>query len=214
MELLLITENKLKISLSRDDLDDLGIACDDIDYNNTETRRVFWSILDEAKHATGFDAAISRIFIQIYPDNIGGCEMYVSRIGELDGKKHGENIKEELEYRGGESGSRGVSCAVSTNTRKKLECRYYYFNKLCELLSACRTLNLSGFDGSSTAYICYGDECDLYGCYLRLECDPNAHLYLCEYGTVCSGYSAELYIKEHYKEICRDTAVNVLAELC
>ena len=64
MELILISENKLKITLTECDMKQYDLDCDDIDYDNTETRKAFWSILDEAKHRTGFDAASQRVFIQ------------------------------------------------------------------------------------------------------------------------------------------------------
>lgn len=57
MELILISDSKLKIMLTRDDMQQYALDCDTIDYDNTETRRAFWNILDEAKHRTGFDAA-------------------------------------------------------------------------------------------------------------------------------------------------------------
>ena len=71
MELILISDSKLKIMLTRDDMQQYALNCDTIDYDNTETRRAFWSILDEAKHRTGFDAAAERVFIQLYPSKEG-----------------------------------------------------------------------------------------------------------------------------------------------
>ena len=85
MELILINENKLKITLSRRDMKQYDLDCDTIDYDKTETRKAFWSILDEAKHKTGFDAAKQRVFIQLYPSKEGGCEMYVTKLSKLVG---------------------------------------------------------------------------------------------------------------------------------
>ena len=80
MELLLISEKKLKISLSAADMEAYALRCEDLDYGNTETRRVFWSILDRAKHETGFDAASERVFVQVYPSVCGGCELFVTKM--------------------------------------------------------------------------------------------------------------------------------------
>lgn len=80
MELLMIDANKLKITLSEKELSSYSLTCDSIDYDNTETRRAFWSILDEAKHRTGFDAASDKIYIQVYPARDGGCEMFVTKL--------------------------------------------------------------------------------------------------------------------------------------
>ena len=81
MELIMINENKLKITLSVCDMKQYCLDCSTIDYDNTETRRAFWSILDEVKHQTGFDAASQKVFIQLYPSKEGGCEMYVTKLG-------------------------------------------------------------------------------------------------------------------------------------
>ena len=68
MELILINEKKLKIMLSPEDMREYEIDPDSVDYDKTETRRAFWSILDEAKHRTGFDAASERVlFCQSIP---------------------------------------------------------------------------------------------------------------------------------------------------
>ncbi|MBE6631128.1 MAG: adaptor protein MecA [Ruminococcaceae bacterium] len=81
MELRLLNSNKLKVMLSEKDLSDYSLSCETIDYANTETRKAFWSIFDEAKHQTGFDAAKEKVYIQVYPKTDGGCEMYVTKLG-------------------------------------------------------------------------------------------------------------------------------------
>ena len=83
MELILISDKKLKVMLSASDMQKYELDNDTIDYDNTETRRAFWQILDEAKHKTGFDAASEKVFIQVYPSRGGGCEMYVTKLGAL-----------------------------------------------------------------------------------------------------------------------------------
>ena len=83
MELILINDNKLKISLSDLDLKQYALDCNNINYDCTETRRAFWSILDEAKQKTGFDAASQKVFVQLYPSKDGGSEMFVTKLGPL-----------------------------------------------------------------------------------------------------------------------------------
>ena len=80
MELILINTSKLKIMLTPDDMKRYSLDIDKMNYDNTETRRVFWNILDTAKHETGFDAASDRVCIQVYPSKGGGCEMYVTKL--------------------------------------------------------------------------------------------------------------------------------------
>ena len=197
MKMLLITEDELKVALTKGDLEGFGIKIEDIDYDNTETRRVFWSILDDAKRQTGFDAALSRIFIQIYPCSDGGCDMYVSRIGA---------------DKSGRSGRRhGVACAVEKPVSRGVETsRIYGFYRVEELLSACKALRGAGKLVRSSAYVLDGSET----CYLLLEdngVDVSAEV--TEYGERCVGKYIFEYILEHCEPICLDTAVSTLGRL-
>lgn len=79
MELLQIGENALKITLTKEDMEFYAIEFEQLDYENTETRRAIWSILDEAKRTLGFEAARDRLYIQAFKGKEGGCELFVRR---------------------------------------------------------------------------------------------------------------------------------------
>lgn len=80
MEIIRISDSKLKVSLDTEDMTRYDLSTEQMNYNTTETRRVLWQILDEAKHTTGFNAADDRILIQAYPGRKGGCEIYVTKL--------------------------------------------------------------------------------------------------------------------------------------
>lgn len=80
MEIIRIGENKLKLILSNEDLEKHHLKLESLDYDNTQTRRVLWQILDEAKQKTGFDAAAERTLVQAYPGRKSGCEIYITRL--------------------------------------------------------------------------------------------------------------------------------------
>ena len=80
MELIKISDSKLKIALTPTDMEKYSLDIQTMDYDKTETRSAFWQLLDEAKHKTGFDAASEKIFVQIYSSIGGGCEMYVTKL--------------------------------------------------------------------------------------------------------------------------------------
>lgn len=80
MELIKISDSKLKIALTPTDMEKYSLDIQTMDYDKTETRSAFWQLLDEAKHKTGFDAASEKIFVQIYSSAGGGCEMYVTKL--------------------------------------------------------------------------------------------------------------------------------------
>ena len=80
MELIVISENKLKVMLTADDMRHYNLDCDTIDSDNAPARRAFRSILDDARAQTGFDTGKDRIFVQLYPGKAGGCEMFVTKL--------------------------------------------------------------------------------------------------------------------------------------
>ena len=197
MDMILISESKLKVMLSAKDMQELSLNSDTIDYDNTETRRAFWNILDEAKHKTGFDAAESRVFIQVYPSRSGGCELYVTKLAK------------------GEQSDAQVDCRVkhpSLRHRKEL----YRFFRLDTLLSACARLSDFHYAGESAAYA------DGTRYYLSLAYDTTEPIkartilfgpysFLTEYGETVGSDIAGSYISEHCICICRENAVRQLA---
>ena len=80
----LIREDKLKVLLTPFDMMKYELTCEKLDYENTETRKAIWSILDHAKHETGFDAAIGKIRIEVYPEKSGGCAIYITKLKKTD----------------------------------------------------------------------------------------------------------------------------------
>ena len=192
MELILISENKLKITLSECDMKQYDLDCNTIDYDNTETRRAFWSILDEAKHRTGFDAASQRVFIQLYPSKEGGCEMYVTKL-ELKSSKESHH-------------------ALLPLSRRFLA---FSFERLDELIGVCRRLRAIDFSGSSEAhrsntgrYVLIIDEPE-ENAYIGLS----EHSFIDEFGRRENVKHVKLMCHEHASCICGENAVEILGSL-
>ena len=198
MELLLISDSKLKVTLTAEDMNKFSLSSDNIDYDNTETRRAFWQILDEAKHKTGFDAASDRVFIQVYPSKCGGCEMYVIKL------KNMTTIGEE-----------------TTKSQSSLRGRVnvYSFDSMELLLPVCKKLHNMGYIRESAAYA--GDDGKYYLIIMektqlsgqRGNLSIGEFCFLEEYGKKHSDVSRIAYIKEHCKVIDSTNAVNILAAL-
>jgi negative regulator of genetic competence, sporulation and motility len=91
MEIIRIGEHKLKLILSDEDLKKHKLTLEKLDYGNTETRRILWQILDEAKEKTGLDAAADKTLVQAYPGRKSGCEIYVTRLGARSGGIRGRH---------------------------------------------------------------------------------------------------------------------------
>lgn len=201
MELILINENKLKITLSECDMKEYCLDCSTIDYDNTETRRAFWSILDEVKHQTGFDAASQKVFIQLYPSKEGGCEMYVTKLG-------GKHINDET------SDTIPDSHRLRPIPKRRAA---YSFSSLSRLISVCKRLSGIGFSEKSSAYRSHVEESK----YFLILDEPEELAYLpiselsfiCEYGQSENLKNTMLFIHEHADTICPRRAVETLSEL-
>lgn len=83
MELLVISESKLKIMLDEKDMEKYGLNTSELDYEDPPTRKKLLRILDDVKEHSGFDTAADKLLIQLYPSRDGGGEMFVTKLGLL-----------------------------------------------------------------------------------------------------------------------------------
>ena len=80
-------EEKIAVTLSDEDMQKLDITYDEMDYSNIETRRVIWTILDEAKRVLGKSINTDgRLLIQVSPADNGGCLMLFTQLPLLENK--------------------------------------------------------------------------------------------------------------------------------
>ena len=206
MELILINESKLKVMLTKTDLSDFEIEAEELDYGNTETKRMFWDILSRAKHAVGFDTDGSRVLVQLYPSREGGCEMFITKIGALCSACDG--VSDDCP-----SGT--LSCKSVRSSGAKGRPLAFSFDCLEWLLTVCRRLRGIGYEGDSAAYI--GDDKRYY---LFLEgLDSTGYLpldeysFIGEYGAAESPEALEQFLGEHGRALCADEAVERLGVL-
>ena len=193
MELIVISESKLKVMLDPSDLADLHIT----DTNRLATRETLTEILRKAKASCGFDATVGRLFVQMYPCKRGGCELFVTKLEMRGGK-------EPVTHSGGER-------TLTEYKRYTSERRYksghiiYAFDEMRHMLSTCACLQRSGYAGDSSAY----QDPGAFVYYLSLDEETffaGEHL-----GKLCPS-SYYYYINEHCRMIC-DRAVPVLGGL-
>lgn len=185
MELIVISENKLKVMLTADDMRHYNLDCDTMDSDSGPTRRAFRCILDDARAQTGFDPGKDKIFVQLYPGKSGGCEMFVTKLGTE--KKDGEKP------------------VATPQKRDPTPKEYaYVFSSLSHLLRASRRLR-GKFNGTARAFTDRGKQ----EYFLILSEDAP---FLTEYeGRRCK--SREIpYILEYCRCFCED-APGILSEL-
>ncbi len=218
MDMILISESKLKVMLTPLDMVEYSLDGESLDCSDSFTRRAFRSILDEAKTMTGFDAANERVFIQVYQSKSGGCELYVTKL-----TPHKPRIVRNV--RGGHvTHSRRLPCYDDSVGAEFTE--HFEFSSQSDLLDGCRALDSLGFDFSSAVYS-DGERYYLELCHRLKTSDgftssdvnytkKHPHTcfsFLCEYGRQVDSADARLYIDEHCKKICAVDAVRRLSSL-
>jgi len=79
-----ITRRKIVVELSAEDMTNLDITYEALDYASVETRRVIWVILDRVRESTGCDIDPSgQLLIDAMPRPTGGCILFFTlRAGE------------------------------------------------------------------------------------------------------------------------------------
>jgi len=72
-----ITGRKIVVELSTEDMEQLDITYDALDYACIDTRRVIWVILDHVRESTGCDIDPSgQLLIDAMPRPTGGCILF------------------------------------------------------------------------------------------------------------------------------------------
>jgi len=77
--------DKLKIILTGEDLSELGVDYQNLDYKDENTRGILIRLLGEGRAKTGFRPQKAKLYIEIYPRGEGGCVIYYTRLagGEM-----------------------------------------------------------------------------------------------------------------------------------
>ncbi len=215
MEIIVIDDSKLKIMLTPEDLKSFEIETEDLDYSNTDTKKMFWDILSIAKHETGFDTDGQKVLVQLYPSRGGGCEMYVTKIGLLNSSADESSTDKSMPAL-----QRSPDISAGNRLRGKYHTsreRYgaFRFDSMDIMIRVCRRLSDIGYRNDSSAYISDIGKCYLFlagvetGSYMPLD----EYSFITEYGTPEDAGSLKYYLCEHGKIICEGTAVPTLGAL-
>ncbi|MBE6665359.1 MAG: adaptor protein MecA [Ruminococcaceae bacterium] len=206
MEMNLIREDKLKVLLTPFDMMKYELTCEKLDYENTETRKAIWSILDHAKHETGFDAAIGKIRIEVYPEKSGGCAIYITKLKKID----------------------SLTCEPMNETNEKITSlpktvkTVYEFQETESLIRVCRFLAHRGYHAPSRAFFEQFPDGDIRYFLQITENQPTypkkmkylrENLFIEEFGTRLESEESAFYLCEHTTSICKENAVETLAAL-
>ncbi len=204
MELIKITDQKLKIMLTSSDMTQFELDPNTIENCDAQTSIAFRSFWSEIRRQYGLDFDDSHLSVQYFPSRGGGCEMFVSGNGEdKDRKKRAAGLGSAI---------LPIGKPLTGNFLRETA---YRFESLPNLLAACHRLKSIGYIGESDAYL---DGSSVYYLLLKLLSTspftlPEEFAFLCEYGQPENASALRLYFREHGSVIRSPDAVDVLAEL-
>lgn len=77
-----LNEDKLKITLSIDDLEERNITLHSFMYNSPESQDLFWELLQEAEKECGFNVDDSMIYVEASTSGSGNFTLLVTKTNE------------------------------------------------------------------------------------------------------------------------------------
>jgi len=194
MDHIKISPDKLKLMLTKSDLDRYAIDCDTLDCETALTRHAFRALLDDVKRVSGFDARDDKVFIQLYPSRDGGAELYITRLTR----------REDTPAPDADAGIRISSVCA--------------FESMARLLDACAHMQ-SAMPGESSAwsgeghyYLVMEDKIAAKA-YLSGERPNEKRRFIGDYGKIIADPTAISYVKEHCFCFCEKNAVKILGSM-
>lgn len=77
-------DDRITVDLTKQDMAELDITYEEMDYSTIETRRVIWTLLDEAGKVLGRELDPSRrMIIEAIPKSEGGCVLNFTLLGSV-----------------------------------------------------------------------------------------------------------------------------------
>jgi len=196
LEVLKISNTKIKIMLSPEDMKKYALNTDNVDYNDAKTRAKVWKILDFVKKNHGFEPEGDKLLIQFYPSKDGGAELFITKLSGLS--KGNERFM-----------SKTVNVTM-LDSKKTM----YNFNSLSDLIQASKII--SGAESIKDSELFYSES---EGYYLEITERGASRLgQICEFAILLEFASKTPkekipYINEHCKKLTDGSAVEQLARL-
>ena len=188
MEWIRISQNKLKLMLTAEDVRRYALSADAEPGEATPDKSAFRAILTDVRGICGFDATEDKVYIQMYPSKGGGCELFVTRMGLL-------TVKET---------------PLALPVRRRAEPAAFCFDETDHLLAVCRLLHARGYRGKSAAW---QDGDGRLWLILTGNGERGALDFIDEFGRRKPAADVLPFLPERGRAICRERAVETLAAI-
>ena len=183
MEVILISDDRVKIMLTDEDLREFDIDCGVTE--NTDLCCRFKSVLQRADDICGTHIGSERVMIQPFQSRGGGCELFVTKL---------------------------PLASLPAAKEQKCGGVFYVFESIGALVAVCRLLAARGHGKHSTAYFSDRSYALYLPEFSESKTLPLSAACLDEYGYAADG-STRIYISEHARSVCPENAVEILSKL-
>ena len=212
MEIIAISESKLKIIMTQKDMQRYGLDENEFYLSVTNTKAILEKILHNCPVKTGFENTDKndKILIQLYPEKSGGCELFVTKI-TLDSA---EELKEEDLMTPFDNNKYLLSPATQKSSEIKKSVLVYNFESIDDVIMASRALKARNLCTDSSLY--KGNNL-LYYLMIKTSVEENLKsspsYILSEFGELERSETSILTLSEYGKCILDKNAIAELSEI-
>lgn len=206
-----ISENQLKLTLTKDDLKERDIKLEDLITPSEKTQKLFRDIMEQALDEEDFVAENTPLMVEAVPMGTEGIMIIVTKVNNKDKKDSGDLLQQAQESR---RWKKKPLDTLEHAEEKNSDILIYSFSALDDVIHV--SLRLDGsFKGESGIYknegkyflVLQGDT------YTAEESSAELELILKEYGQKhISTPLAKYYLLEHGETIIANKAVKALAK--
>lgn len=206
-----ISENQLKLTLTKDDLMERNIKLEDLIAPSDKTQKLFRDIMEQALDEEDFISENTPLMVEAMPSGADGIMLIITKVTSKDRKNPSALLQQAQELR---RWKKKPLDAQEHTTEEHSDLLIYSFPQLDDVIDV--SLRLEGsFTGNSAVYknegkyflVLQGDT------YTAEESSEELELLLKEYGQKhISTPLAKYYLLEHGETIIGEQAVKALAK--
>ena len=207
-----ISENQLKLTLTKDDLIERDIKLEDLITPSEKTQKLFRDIMEQALDEEDFISSENTpLMVEAAPMGTDGIMLIITKVTNKDGKTPSDLLSQAQEMR---RWKKKPLDTLEHTEEKNSDILIYSFPQLDDVISVSLRLD-SSYKGESAVYknegkyflVLQGDT------YTAEESSEELELVLKEYGQKhVSTPLAKYYLLEHGETIIADKAVKALAK--
>lgn len=202
-----VSDNKIKVKISNNDLMERNIDISSLNYNSLAAQELFWDMIEQAETQFGFNTSDAQIVIEAAPESDGGYVILITRL--LDEAEDFESIHTYIKDR--------LSTKRNLRIKKKRPdskvdstVSLYSFDSFDDLCELCKAIS-EDYTGNSTIYKLK----ETYYLMLTLNsflANHMAVLSLVEYGDKITNTGFyEGYLNEYGTKIIPHNAVKIIS---